>query len=150
MGGGVLHWPPPAVSCLGTRLPHAGCTPATPPFLGLLHSSFLRPSLVHVASEITPILDGRVGIYYSNSPDSYPHDSKVCSPPGKGATKSIRVSATDHCLTQDGLLFSGPWWELCLSRPNTGALPTFYLQTSPQGCPSCPNTSLLGFLLCVF
>lgn len=68
----------------------------------------------------------------------------------RGGTMSIWISATDHCLTQNGLFFSDPWWELCLSPLNTGALPTFYLQTSPQACSSCPNTSLLGFLLCVF
>ena len=129
----------------------AGCTPATPPFPGLLHSSFLHPSLVHIASEITPILDGRVGIYYdSNSPDSYPHDSKVRSPPGK---RGNHVHL-DQCYRP----LPDPEWAVLL-RPmvgalpsplNTGALPTFYLQTSPQACSSRPNTSLLGFLLCVF
>lgn len=67
-----------------------------------------------------------------------------------GGTTSIQISAADHCLTQDRLLFFSPWWGLCLSPPNTGARPTFYLQTSPQACSSHHNTSLLGFPLCVF
>lgn len=136
---------------MGTRLPRAGGIPATAPFLGLLHPSFLHPSLVHLASEISPMLNCPLGIYYdSNSPDSFPQVSKVCSPPGK---RGNHVHSDQCCrsLPSPGpLLFFSPWWGLCLAPPNTGACPTFYLQTSPQACTSRRNTSLLGFPLCVF
>ena len=136
---------------MGTRLPRAGGIPATAPFLGLLHPSFLHPSLVHLASEITPMLNCPLGIYYdSNSPDSFPQDSKVRSPSGK---RGNHVHSDQCCrsLPNPGpLLFFGPWWGLCLSPPNTGARPTFYIQTSPQPCTSRRNTSLLVFPLCVF
>lgn len=114
----------------------AGCTPATPLFPGLLHSSFLHPSLVHIASEITPILDGRVGIYYdSNSPDSYPHDSKVRSPPGK---RGNHVHL-DQCYRP----LPDPEWAVLL-RPMVGALP---FTSKHRGTPNFLPTDLSPSLL---